>query len=253
MEDGWHQRIGERALKLWVAEGRPAGREQAHWLRAEDELWQEALGTTRTLADYLNRMGRSLDDGTEDSLRAAAETGCRAMRFLIEETEFPAQLRAMSGRPPPTVWSHEANAYVTDIELFHDFLAVERRILLRSGLDPVLTQQIIGFLARNIDRLKAGEPGVSPQSLLDVAVFRACEAWETIKNRPPALPDAPTGFFARVRRSARGVWIALGGGAVYVANVAAAAALIPVLGEVSKMAGNFMFGHGMRRTLDRSH
>jgi hypothetical protein len=174
------------------------------------------------------------------------------MKFLIEETEFAAQLRATAGGPPMTVWSHEARDYVTDIDLFHDFLAVERRILIRSGLDSVLADQIISFLTRNLDRLKEGDTGLSPQNLLDVAVFRACEAWDIIKNRPPVPPDMPTGPFAWFRRSARGIWIALGGGAVFVANVAAAAALIPVLGEVSKMTGSFMFGQGMRRALDRS-
>jgi hypothetical protein len=253
MADGWHQRISERAQKLWVAEGRPAGREQAHWLRAEDELWQEALGATKTLADHLNRMGRSLDEGTEDGLRAAAETGCRAMRFLIEETEFAAQLRTAVTRPPLTVWSSEANAYLTDIELFQDFLAVERKILIRSGLDPVLVYQIISFLNRHFDQLKVGDTGVPLQYLLDVAVSRACEAWETIKNQPLGLPPAPTGLFARYRRSARSIWTALGGGVLYVANAKLAMILLPGLEEVSKLGGNFIFSHGMRRALDSSH
>jgi hypothetical protein len=151
MQDSWHQRINQRALKLWEAEGKPTGREQAHWLRAEDELWQDALSTTKTLADYLNRMGRSLDEGTEDGVRSAAETGCRAMKFLIEETEFAAQLRTTATQPPITAWSRDANTYVTDIELFQDFLAMERRILIRSGLDPVLAYQIVSFLNRHID------------------------------------------------------------------------------------------------------
>jgi Protein of unknown function (DUF2934) len=77
MQDSWHQRISERALKLWESEGNPIGRDQDHWLRAQEELWQEALITTKTLADHLNRMGRSLDEGTEDGFelprRRAAE------------------------------------------------------------------------------------------------------------------------------------------------------------------------------------
>ena len=251
MSDGWHQRIRERAVKLWEAEGKPTGRDQAHWLRAENELWQGALGTTKTLVGYLNQMGRNLDEGTEDDLRAAAETGCGAMRFLIEETEFAAQLRTAVTRPPLTVWSPEANAYLTDIELFQDFLAVERKILIRSGLDPVLADQIIRFLNRHFDQLKAGDTGVPLQHLLDVAVFRACEAWEAIRNRPP--PPTPTGFFARYRGSARSIWIALGGGALYLANTKLAMILLPGLEEVSKLGGNFMFGHGMRRVLDRPH
>jgi hypothetical protein len=33
--------IAERAHALWEAEGRPAGQEVRHWLRAEEEIWRE--------------------------------------------------------------------------------------------------------------------------------------------------------------------------------------------------------------------
>jgi hypothetical protein len=36
------RRIQRRAYELWEAEGRPEGKEEAHWLTAERELEQEA-------------------------------------------------------------------------------------------------------------------------------------------------------------------------------------------------------------------
>jgi hypothetical protein len=36
-------RIRERAYGIWIAEGRPDGREHAHWQRARHELQHEAL------------------------------------------------------------------------------------------------------------------------------------------------------------------------------------------------------------------
>ena len=37
-EDNMHERIQRRAYELWESEGRPTGREHAHWLQAESEL-----------------------------------------------------------------------------------------------------------------------------------------------------------------------------------------------------------------------
>jgi Protein of unknown function (DUF2934) len=37
-EDNTHDRIQRRAYELWENEGRPAGREHAHWLQAEREV-----------------------------------------------------------------------------------------------------------------------------------------------------------------------------------------------------------------------
>jgi hypothetical protein len=36
------ERIRERAYGIWIAEGRPHGRELAHWQRAHHELQREA-------------------------------------------------------------------------------------------------------------------------------------------------------------------------------------------------------------------
>jgi Protein of unknown function (DUF2934) len=36
------QRIRDRAYAIWVAEGRPHGRELEHWLRAQGEMAREA-------------------------------------------------------------------------------------------------------------------------------------------------------------------------------------------------------------------
>ncbi len=37
-EHDMHERIQMRAYELWESEGRPAGREHAHWLQAESEI-----------------------------------------------------------------------------------------------------------------------------------------------------------------------------------------------------------------------
>ena len=37
-KDDMHERIQQRAYELWESEGRPAGREHAHWLQAESEV-----------------------------------------------------------------------------------------------------------------------------------------------------------------------------------------------------------------------
>jgi hypothetical protein len=38
----YEDRVRERAYGIWIAEGRPQGRELAHWQRAHDELQREA-------------------------------------------------------------------------------------------------------------------------------------------------------------------------------------------------------------------
>jgi len=37
MSDERHQKISEKAYRLWETEGRPEGRDQDHWVRAERE------------------------------------------------------------------------------------------------------------------------------------------------------------------------------------------------------------------------
>lgn len=37
-QDDLHERIERRAYELWESEGRPEGREQANWLKAESEI-----------------------------------------------------------------------------------------------------------------------------------------------------------------------------------------------------------------------
>ena len=36
--------IRERAYAIWLAEGRPAGRQEAHWQRAEQEIGAQEIG-----------------------------------------------------------------------------------------------------------------------------------------------------------------------------------------------------------------
>jgi hypothetical protein len=37
-KENMHEHIQRRAYELWESEGRPAGREHAHWLQAESEI-----------------------------------------------------------------------------------------------------------------------------------------------------------------------------------------------------------------------
>ena len=37
-QDDLHERVQQRAYEMWESEGRPAGREHDHWLRAEREI-----------------------------------------------------------------------------------------------------------------------------------------------------------------------------------------------------------------------
>jgi hypothetical protein len=37
-QEDTYERIQRRAYQLWESEGRPAGREHAHWLQAENEI-----------------------------------------------------------------------------------------------------------------------------------------------------------------------------------------------------------------------
>ena len=37
-QDAMYERIQRRAYELWESEGRPSGRDEAHWLQAESEI-----------------------------------------------------------------------------------------------------------------------------------------------------------------------------------------------------------------------
>jgi len=51
MQSDRHERISERAYQIWVAEGRPHGRHDEHWQRAEREIAEEELRAAAALAD----------------------------------------------------------------------------------------------------------------------------------------------------------------------------------------------------------
>ena len=42
LQDDVYERIQRRAYELWESEGRPTGREHAHWLQAETEIARRA-------------------------------------------------------------------------------------------------------------------------------------------------------------------------------------------------------------------
>ena len=43
-QDDLQQRVQQRAYELWEREGRPQGREQAHWLQAQHEISKSRSG-----------------------------------------------------------------------------------------------------------------------------------------------------------------------------------------------------------------
>ncbi|MFO1148265.1 MAG: DUF2934 domain-containing protein [Alsobacter sp.] len=43
-------RIREKAYELWESEGRPAGRDQDFWLRAEREIIEQPISAAKALA-----------------------------------------------------------------------------------------------------------------------------------------------------------------------------------------------------------
>jgi len=51
MQSDRHERISERAYQIWVAEGRPHGRHDEHWQRAEREIAEEELRVAAAMAD----------------------------------------------------------------------------------------------------------------------------------------------------------------------------------------------------------
>jgi len=54
--------IRQKAYEIWQAEGRPAGREVAHWLRAEEEISRmrpAAVKPRRTAGAASRRKGRT--------------------------------------------------------------------------------------------------------------------------------------------------------------------------------------------------
>jgi hypothetical protein len=51
MQSDRHERISERAYQIWVAEGRPHGRHDEHWQRAEHEIAEEERRVAAALAD----------------------------------------------------------------------------------------------------------------------------------------------------------------------------------------------------------
>lgn len=44
LSDVPHGRIAEAAYFIWVSEGRPEGREEAHWQEAQQQLFREDAG-----------------------------------------------------------------------------------------------------------------------------------------------------------------------------------------------------------------
>lgn len=66
------EQVRDRAYQLWEAEGRPHGRDQAHWFQAERELGTAAYGTAPATAAKSTRR-RSNGNGTRMGRKRKAD------------------------------------------------------------------------------------------------------------------------------------------------------------------------------------
>jgi hypothetical protein len=70
--ENMHEHIQRRAYELWESEGRPAGREHAHWLQAEQELGKGLAASSDGKAASRNGAGRARRASGAKAPRAAA-------------------------------------------------------------------------------------------------------------------------------------------------------------------------------------
>jgi hypothetical protein len=240
-DKSWHERIAERAHGAWESEGRRPGRDREHWHQAEAGLWAELLAVPRDLAHQANRMRSGLTEGTDDGLLRAAEIGCEAMRFLVRRAEFANVLRKKSftGRTPRPGLSPDAFTMLKDQWLFDDFLDVERQVLRRAELDPVLVNQVLGYCRQwhtDVDGFFT-ESYTADRHVLDVAEFRACEAVEIIRARIAQVRQRLS-----ERRKSRGVLFSLAADVMVLANGVCGSVIGMPMPELSEALGSAVFG-----------
>lgn len=260
MEESWDVRIRERARHY--REQNVAGSDQELWLRAKDDLWRETLACLRPLAENMNFMRENLDEGSEEGLRAAAVRGCEAMRFLLNESDLlrhvlPGEpnIAREAAAPALHIWHMQALApqvaeYFEDDALFDDFLAVERRILVRSGLRPDFAADLCAALRQYRERTarsyseqaSSGKVRTELQSLLNSGIELACKVSEGIQASGRMLPKERTRF----RRFGRGLWMTLGGGLIVTGNFAVAVIIGDILSHTSEALGAELFCQGVK-------
>jgi hypothetical protein len=77
MEAERHEQIRQRAHTIWEQEGRPHGREQEHWERAEREL---GLGTESLTTAAVKKKAPSLRGAKAPGMKAAAPKKARTAK-----------------------------------------------------------------------------------------------------------------------------------------------------------------------------
>lgn len=50
-----HEKITQRAFEIWERQGKPEGREQEHWFRAEEELRKEKVKAPKSEAGFVRQ------------------------------------------------------------------------------------------------------------------------------------------------------------------------------------------------------
>jgi hypothetical protein len=75
MDEAWQRRVRERAYALWEREGRPEGRAEEHWFRAEAELRAEEADPSAGTADRPGERRRwteeMVDEADDESFPAS--------------------------------------------------------------------------------------------------------------------------------------------------------------------------------------
>ena len=123
--------------------------------------------------------------------------------------------------------------------LFGDFLDVERQVLQRADLDPVLVDQVLDYCRKwhtDVDGFFA-ETYPADRHVLDAAEFRACEAVEIIRARIAQVQQRLS-----QRRKSRGVLFSLAAGVVVLANGVCGSVIGAPMPELSEALGSAVFG-----------
>jgi hypothetical protein len=241
--ESWDARIRERARQYSEHTGERD--ELRNWLRAKEDLWQETVAEQRPLALKLNEMRESLDEGTDEGLRAAAAAGCKVMHILANDTKITCELFQRAGKQLYDKARTDVSEYLDDLDLLEDFLAVERKVLVRTGLSPEQAAELCGLLKGRQQTMKNEVLQIDVITLLNKAVEKACLPYATAFYTPTNAEGAPKQPHAIFRRSMRVLWRIGAGGQIVGANVAAVVAIGDVTAEVSKAVGSAVIGSGI--------
>jgi hypothetical protein len=80
MDSDWIKRLRERAFELWEEEGRPDGRHEDHWRRAEAEL-------ERMLLQHAKQVAIQAHDGQSDKLGSPYIRHCERVAAAVSTND----------------------------------------------------------------------------------------------------------------------------------------------------------------------